>query len=375
MPVEGVAPSCHGLRSSLILAWWHDRGCYLTPLKRQNLARRPSRSESDQDNADRCSRCRVIKSPREIFVNSLSCIPPSLPEVPLHGTRAPIGALRIPAQSQIFYRNRDGTPGQLLEHILRRVESGGTGTHYQPEDVFPRFEALVCELPLVAELCVRTGNIEPLFAATAKPTMPTHALAIMMIQLEETIALNWDVFSNEQLGKLPTWLAPLREIAERQTYVARGLGGAPMEDNPHYVRGHESEGKQIVQSIDGITKECQQARYWYLKGTLQRTVNLEVESDKARIEDFLTNLGFSGDMIKALNAAENDYRSANPFELKSCLGHIRVSSNICTGKQPNPSQLLQERLWMIDGARLRATCGSAAILQASRRDSARRFTH
>jgi len=29
-------------------------------------------------------------------------------------------------------------------------------------------------------------------------------------------------------------------------------------------------------------------------------------------------------MIKTLNAAENDYRSTtNPFELKSCLGHIR----------------------------------------------------
>ena len=28
-------------------------------------------------------------------------------------------------------------------------------------------------------------------------------------------------------------------------------------------------------------------------------------------------------MIKALNAAESDYRSTNPFELKSCLGHIR----------------------------------------------------
>ena len=179
--------------------------------------------------------------------------------------------------------------GQLIEHILRRVESGGTGTHYQPEEAFPRFAALVCELPLVAELCVRTGNIEPLFAATAKPTMPTHALAIMMIQLEETIALNWDVFSNEQLGKLPTWLAPLREIADRQTYVSRGIRGRPMgEDNQYYVRGHESEGKQIVQSIDGITKECQQARYWYLKGMLQRTVNVEVESDKAKVEEFLT---------------------------------------------------------------------------------------
>jgi hypothetical protein len=60
------------------------------------------------------------------------------------------------------------------------------------------------------------------------------------------------------------------------------------------------------------------------QGTLHRTLNLEVESDKARVEGFLTKLGFSSDTIKALNAAENDYRSTtNPFELKSCLGHIR----------------------------------------------------
>jgi len=33
--------------------------------------------------------------------------------------------------------------------------------------------------------------------------------------------------------------------------------------------------------------ECQQARFWYLKGMLQRTVNLEVESDKIKVQDFL----------------------------------------------------------------------------------------
>jgi hypothetical protein len=88
--------------------------------------------------------------------------------------------------------------------------------------------------------------------------------------------------------------------------------------------GREREADQIVKSIDGIAQECRQARFWYLKGRLQRTVNIEVESDKSRIEGFLTKLGFNDDMIKTLNAAENDYRSTtNPFELKSCLGHIR----------------------------------------------------
>jgi hypothetical protein len=214
---------------------------------------------------------------------------------------------------------------QLVDFILQRVESGGTRTYYKPEHyAFPSFHGMVCELPLVAEFCIRTGNTEHFFAATTKPKMPTNPLAIMMVQLEETIALNWDWFSNEQLGEIPKWLASLRETADRQTHSERGRRGGPMVKNPHYVRGREAEANQIVKSIDNIAKECQQALFWYLKGRLQRTVNLEVESDKAKVEDFLAKLGFSNDMIKTLNAAENDYRSTtNPFELKSCLGHIR----------------------------------------------------
>lgn len=48
------------------------------------------------------------------------------------------------------------------------------------------------------------------------------------------------------------------------------------------------------------------------------------ESDKVKVESFLVKLGFSGDMVKSLNAAESDYKStATAFELKNCLGHLR----------------------------------------------------
>jgi hypothetical protein len=146
----------------------------------------------------------------------------------------------------------------------------------------------------------------------------------MVLHLEEIIALSWDLFSKEQLRTIPAWLAPLRLTADRQTHSARGVQGGPMVKNPYYRPGHERVAKKIIESIDGISQECEQARFFYLKGALQRTVNLEVESDKAKVEGYLATLGFSNDMIKALNAAENDYRSTtNPFELKSCLGHIR----------------------------------------------------
>jgi hypothetical protein len=216
---------------------------------------------------------------------------------------------------------------QLVDCMLQRVRSGGTGACPKPHDyAFPTFAGKVCELPLIGEFCIRTGNIERFFKASATPRMPTNSLAIMVIQLEETIALNWNWFSNEQLAKVPGWLDHLRTFASVQTWSQRRPRGksGPVEVNPSYVPGHEAEADQIVRSIDGIAKECEQARYWYLRGALLQTVNLEIESDKARVESFLTKLGFSGDMTEVLNAAEKDYKSAaDRFELKSCLGHLR----------------------------------------------------
>jgi hypothetical protein len=62
-----------------------------------------------------------------------------------------------------------------------------------------------------------------------------------------------------------------------------------------------------------------------LKGALQDLPNLEIESDKIKVEDFLVKLGFRSDMVAALDAAEKDYRSTSTtFELKNCLGHLRT---------------------------------------------------
>ena len=227
-----------------------------------------------------------------------------------------------------LYRSSDESDhAQLLDYMLERVRSGGTGTCPRPQShTIPTFAGKVSELPLIAEFCIRTGGIESFFKATGVPRMPTDSLAIMLMQLEETVALNWNWFSNEQLGKIPGWLDHLRIHASLQTWAQRPPhgGSGPVEGNPSYVPGHEAEATQIVRSIDGIAKECEQARYLYLKGSLLQTVNLEIESDKAKVESSLTKLGFSNDMIEVLNAAERDYRSATDrFELKSCLGHLR----------------------------------------------------
>ena len=146
----------------------------------------------------------------------------------------------------------------------------------------------------------------------------------MMIQLEETFALQWNLFSNEQLAHVYEWLKPLREMADKQTHSARGPRSRQMVQNSDYKLGREREANQIVDSIDRIASYCQRGRFFYLKGTLQQNTNVEVENDKSRVEDFLQQLGFSAAMKQALNEAEKDFRaSASPFEFKNCLTHLR----------------------------------------------------
>ena len=214
---------------------------------------------------------------------------------------------------------------KLVDHLLKRVESAKTHAVAAAAYHFPAMGASVSELPLVAEFCIRTGNTAPLFESMAQRPVVSRAVAIMMMQLEETVALNFTLFSNEQLAVISPLLAPLREISQRQTYRQSGPPGGPYRPNLHYKPGNVDVARQIVRSIDGIDKECQQARFWYLKGALlQQTVNLEVESDKAKVENFLAKLGFNDQMAKALSAAENDYnQTVNPFDLKSSLGHLR----------------------------------------------------
>jgi hypothetical protein len=222
--------------------------------------------------------------------------------------------------SQVAEEDRAKFVSALLDHVRQPIQA--VPRRYNP--TFPSYRDGVSALALLAEFCIRTGHLKELLAATAEPKMPAASLVIMLLEIEEMIALNFNLFSDSELAAIPSNLAPLREIAERQTYSARGPMGRPMKKNPHYRDGFSAVGNETVTVIDGITEACRKARYWYLKGALQELPNLEIESDKLKVEGFLIKLGFSAEMVKALNAAESDYKStASAFELKSCLGHLR----------------------------------------------------
>jgi hypothetical protein len=222
--------------------------------------------------------------------------------------------------SQVAEEDRTAFVSALLNYVRRPIVA-----HFHKHgSYFPSFRGRTSALALLAEFCVRTGHLKELLAATSEPKMPTDSLSIMLREIEEMVALNFNLLSDSELASTPPSLAHLREIAERQTYSARGPVRGPMKENPHYRQGFSEAGKEIVAAIDAITEECRKARYWYLKGALQELPNLEIESDMLKVESFLVKLGFRADMVKALNAAESDYKSAaSAFELKNCLGHLR----------------------------------------------------
>jgi hypothetical protein len=190
---------------------------------------------------------------------------------------------------------------------------------------YPAWSGYASALPLVAEFCIRNGHLDLLIEGLNKTKLPTPSIAGMFRELEEMIAVNFDVFSDAELEALPNLLSQIREVGDRQTWSSRGpVRGGPMVNNPHYRQGFSSVGREIVESIDGFLQQCAQARYFYLKGALQQTRNTEIESDKKSVEDYLKTLGFDDLMVKSLGAAEQDMRStATPFELKNALGHLR----------------------------------------------------
>ncbi len=111
---------------------------------------------------------------------------------------------------------------------------------------FPNWEFQTSSLSLLIEFAVRTGYLAELLEATKLITMPSPGLVMMLMELEEMIALNFTLFSESQIANLPNGLSHLFEIAERQTYSARGPLAGPMVDNPHYKQGYQDVGKEIV---------------------------------------------------------------------------------------------------------------------------------
>jgi hypothetical protein len=212
---------------------------------------------------------------------------------------------------------------EFIAGLLHLVEHGGNNVTY-PKYFFPKFDGVISDLPLISEFTVRNGYADELFASLGRAKSPTSGLALMLMQLEEMVALNFNIFSEAEYRLFAAWLGGIRQVADLQTHKARGDRGGKMVENPHYKPGREHIGEQIVNSVDNLLHQTRQAEYYYLKGALQRTPNLEIDNDKVKIQSFIDTLGFDPLLAATLKKADDIY-NGNPdaFDLKSCIGHVR----------------------------------------------------
>jgi hypothetical protein len=190
---------------------------------------------------------------------------------------------------------------------------------------FPRWNGFASESPLVAEFLVRNGGKNELFAILFDKTprfIPSHAL--LLLQLEEMIALNYSIFTDSEYGQLSEVIKSFAAVAAalHQDYLKRNIFDV------HYQEIGNVNGRKlcydIILSSNGIIEECRKARYLYLKGLLLEGVNLEINQDKTSVETYLHQLGFTRPLIDSLNEAERLYlNQATQFDFKNCLGHLR----------------------------------------------------
>jgi hypothetical protein len=214
----------------------------------------------------------------------------------------------------------------FLGGLLNLTRSRQTSSRTEAKSFHPSWNGYTSGLPLMVEMCIRNGYLSIFFGVLNNVEMPNANLIVMMVQLQETLSLNYNIFSKTDLEGMPAALKHLRNIADRQTWEQRRPRGTTglVEKNEHFRRGFSAEGAELVRQIDSFLKLCAKAVYFYVKNNLEQMRNPEIEADKKAVETHLVKLGFSQTMVNSLNEAERLFRNtSNPFELKSCLGHLR----------------------------------------------------
>ncbi len=224
----------------------------------------------------------------------------------------------------LFGQLHEGDHDAFVDALLILVRSGGltsTSSVYH----YPTLDGQVSCLPLVAEFLVRVGAAERLFLTLGSVQGPTLGLALLLLQVEEMISLNFSVLSTTEYDKVPDWLKPLEDLVRAKTAgTLRPRGGLSLlSTHPFLHSGQDRAGYQILNSIECIVSESRQAKFYYLKGALRRNPNIEVENDKAIVENFLESLNFDSRLITSLRKSEELYRADSELDLKSCLDHLR----------------------------------------------------
>lgn len=166
-----------------------------------------------------------------------------------------------------------------LIHILTQWLSSRDCCRKSDKDhIYPSYRNMVSEFPLIAEFIVRRGYAKDLFKALSEINNPSIPLVILFLALEDMIALNFTLFSDDELREIPRQLQLTLKfcwtIAKAKDSAQPTLLGKEDKERAQLAL-------QICVSIKGLIEECRTARHYYLKEhLLHENPNLEIEGDK-----------------------------------------------------------------------------------------------
>ena len=211
----------------------------------------------------------------------------------------------------------EGDRRALLAATLSRLSSTGS-YHDRFNELSRAGQMLRCssELPLVAEFVVRRGEKRMFIIALSKAAL-SPGLTLLLMQLEEMIALNFTLFTDDEYAQLRAAIDAIGGTARDLQRQSRS--GSTIES---YTDNNAC--REIQALCASVSEGCRKASFLYLKGSLLTGMNLEINQDKNTVRTFLEKLGFAKLLIQSLDEAERLYRTAaTPFDLKSSLGHLR----------------------------------------------------
>jgi hypothetical protein len=190
------------------------------------------------------------------------------------------------------------------------------------------WRGLVSELPLVAEFCVRNGARQE-FLQALRDAIPLPGHAILLRHIEDMIAFNFVIFSDEDYEQLSLCVVKFRETAV-QRYPKPRSGPFRNASEASRFADERAFFQEIVDSTQRVGEKCREARYLYLKASLLENLNLEINQDKEAVQRYLRSLGFRKELARSLDEATRLYEEGgDEFSLKASMGHIRSSLRIC----------------------------------------------
>jgi hypothetical protein len=95
----------------------------------------------------------------------------------------------------------EGSKPSLFATIIARIKDEGAFAWAQRPLNYPYWNPFVSELPLVAELCLRQGEKGALFQSISQAEA-SPATLILLLQLEDSLAFNFNLFSTQDLDAL-----------------------------------------------------------------------------------------------------------------------------------------------------------------------------